>query len=96
MRQTPEYAPSLPVVIVAVKEASEVNLVVTVTLSLAGGTGSRLSCMRDALSHAAASGFCASALPAHAQSISCFPVSQAAAELRLGALLTRSDCSLRQ
>jgi len=96
MRQTPEYAPSLPVVTVAVNEASDISLEVAVTLSLAGAVTDSLSCLREALSHAAASAFCASALPAHAQTISCFPASATAADMKLGAALTRVDCALRQ
>ena len=95
LRQTPEYAPSLPAVIVAVNEASEVTLEFTVVLSL-GEVTDKLSCLRDALSHSAASGFCASALPAHAHVVSCIPTSQAASQNQLGAVFSQVDCSLRQ
>lgn len=95
MRQTPEYAPSLPAVVVAVNGASDVTLEFTVALSL-GEVTDKLSCLRDALSHSAASGFCASALPAHAQAVSCFPLTHAASENHLGAIFSQVDCSLRQ
>ena len=95
IRQTPEYFPSLPAIIVAVHEAADVTLHFTVALSL-GEVTDRLSCLRGALSHSAAAGFCASALPAHAQTISCVPLSEAASQFQLGASISQVDCSLRQ
>jgi hypothetical protein len=95
MRQTPDYLPSLPTILVAVKEATEVNLQFTVHL-LVGEVTDRLSCLRDALSHSAAAGFCASALPAHALAICCVPLSQAASHVQLGAVMSQVDCTLRQ
>jgi hypothetical protein len=95
MHQTPEYEPTLPAVIIAAREAAEVLLEFTVVLSL-GEVTDRLSCLRDALSHSVTSGFCASALPAHALTISCMPLSEAASDFNIGALISQVDCSLRQ
>jgi hypothetical protein len=95
LRHTPAYEPSLPAAVVAVRHASDVTLQFHVALFI-GEVTDRQSCLREVLSHTASSAFCASALPAHAYTTSCLPLSQAAADRHLGAVISQVDCSLRQ